>query len=293
MIALVLRRGALGDTIVMLPILDYLATDPRIESVDFAGVSDFAELFEERGRVRRALSSETLALHRTLLGETLAWVDRYDLVIGEPALPHVNPRSLAFDVRVDEREDMQASRQLFERFAAVFEARFGMRPRHDGRVRIKSLPTDGPRREDHVWIHAGAGSAKKLWPAFEARAPALVHDLLEAGLDVTISFGPADASLRTSLRTDPRTRIVESPRITEFARGLTTATVFLGHDTGPAHLAAALGLPTVILIGDASHQRVWMPYGRIDPITIDWTDMSTDEVLSAIRAIVRDTCSVD
>ena len=99
---LVLRRGALGDTIVMLPVVEFLASDGRFETVDFAGVADFAELFEERGLVRRALSSEALCLHRTLQGDASAWVDRYDLVIGEAALPSGHSKSLTFDVRVDD-----------------------------------------------------------------------------------------------------------------------------------------------------------------------------------------------
>ena len=40
---------------------------------------------------------------------------------------------------------------------------------------------------------------------------------------------------------------------------LSGATLFLGNDSGPAHMAAAFGLPMVVIFGD-SDPAIWHPW---------------------------------
>lgn len=47
----------------------------------------------------------------------------------------------------------------------------------------------------------------------------------------------------------------------ESAAALARASVFVGHDSGPLHLAAAAGTRTVGLFGDYNAPRKWHPYG--------------------------------
>ena len=51
-----------------------------------------------------------------------------------------------------------------------------------------------------------------------------------------------------------------SPR--ESAAVLTRARFFVGHDSGPLHLAAAVNTPSVGLFGSNNPPRVWHPYGE-------------------------------
>lgn len=48
----------------------------------------------------------------------------------------------------------------------------------------------------------------------------------------------------------------------ESAAVIHRASLFIGHDSGPLHLAAAVGTPTLGLFGGFNKPRVWHPYGE-------------------------------
>ena len=50
------------------------------------------------------------------------------------------------------------------------------------------------------------------------------------------------------------------PRVT--AAVLSRASLFIGHDSGPLHLAATCGVPCVGIFGDTNRPHKWHPYGR-------------------------------
>ena len=47
----------------------------------------------------------------------------------------------------------------------------------------------------------------------------------------------------------------------ESAAALSSATLYLGHDSGPAHLAAAVQVPCVTVYGSRNLAGIWFPYG--------------------------------
>jgi heptosyltransferase III len=61
-----------------------------------------------------------------------------------------------------------------------------------------------------------------------------------------------------------------SPR--ESAAVMRSATLFLGHDSGPMHLAAATGIPCVAIFGARNLPRVWFPYGDHHRVIYHRTD---------------------
>ena len=58
-----------------------------------------------------------------------------------------------------------------------------------------------------------------------------------------------------------RFQIARSLPLTELARRLSGCVGFIGHDSGISHLAAALGLPALVLWGDTA-EAVWRPQGE-------------------------------
>src|SRR5688500_16129239 len=89
---LVVRRGGLGDPLLLLPVLRALRRAHRHAPLVFAGVRDHACVLERYGAVDRAVSSEDLALWALRAGGDAATRARarcaaYGLVIGDdPAL---------------------------------------------------------------------------------------------------------------------------------------------------------------------------------------------------------------
>ena len=115
-----------------------------------------------------------------------------------------------------------------------------------------------------LWIHPGSGSTFKNAPLswFKTRA---VEWLTLGKTEIVVSFGEADSGLIGLLEEVLQGIPFESLNtltLKEFKEQLTRRAVrFVGNDGGPAHLAAALGIPTetVFLSTDPD---VWRPLGE-------------------------------
>lgn len=60
----------------------------------------------------------------------------------------------------------------------------------------------------------------------------------------------------------PRLNLCGAVSLRESAAVLQRAAVYAGHDSGPMHLAAAVGTPCVAIFSARNHPGVWFPYGE-------------------------------
>jgi heptosyltransferase III len=100
-------------------------------------------------------------------------------------------------------------------------------------------------------LHPFASAAPKAWPAarFLEAARALAR-----GREVVVLAGPGDdASPFTEFT------VLAAAPLGEVKRVLCRAALFIGNDSGPAHMAAAFGVPVVVLYG-SSDPVVWAPW---------------------------------
>ena len=100
-------------------------------------------------------------------------------------------------------------------------------------------------------VHPGSRSPFRLWPA---ESFAAVCDRVQDELDTQVILvgGPAETELIGKIRGLAKSHILalaESPTLPEFAALASLSTVLLCHDSGPMHVAAAVGLPVVALYG--------------------------------------------
>jgi heptosyltransferase-1 len=110
-----------------------------------------------------------------------------------------------------------------------------------------------------VILNPGAGWAAKQWPAerYGEVAKALSRD----GLRPVINFGPNEEELaRAAEATSDGTAVAMSCSVSELIALTRRARLFVGGDTGPLHLAAALKVPVVALFGPTDPARNG-PYG--------------------------------
>jgi heptosyltransferase-1 len=106
-------------------------------------------------------------------------------------------------------------------------------------------------------LFPGAGWASKLWPAQNyARLAAL---LSERGLEVVLGGSAAEAPLIARIAELARPLVLHDLGGATSLRGLmgltSLAAVCVGADTGPLHVAAAVGAPTVTLFGPSDWRR--------------------------------------
>jgi heptosyltransferase-2 len=110
-------------------------------------------------------------------------------------------------------------------------------------------------------VHLGAGTAAKRWPLQHWRD--LIERFLDDGWRVIVVGGPDEASVRLGLAPHPRVRDWTGLlSLTQTTALLERADLFLGADSGPAHLAASAGTPSIILFSGTNTLRQWRPWSR-------------------------------
>ena len=103
--------------------------------------------------------------------------------------------------------------------------------------------------------HPGAARAEKTW-AVEKYAELASTLQKDPGLFPVISWGPGDED-RAALLSARLPAAVKIPKLDfrGLARVMARASLFVAADTGPVHLADALGVPALALFGPDAHRR--------------------------------------
>lgn len=108
-------------------------------------------------------------------------------------------------------------------------------------------------------VHLSAGTAAKRWPLGHWKD--VIARFLADGWRVIVIGGSDDPSSRLPAHANLRdwTGAMSVPETTAL---LERADLFLGADSGPAHLAACAGVPSVILFSGTNRVRQWRPWSR-------------------------------
>jgi lipopolysaccharide heptosyltransferase I len=116
-------------------------------------------------------------------------------------------------------------------------------------------------RDRLVALNPGAGRAKKRWPLSHYRR--LAERLtVEAGVRVLLLWGPEEQFMARAIGEGLATRPILAPPtgLTQLTALLRRCALVIASDTGPLHLAAALGTPALGLYGPTRSERNG-PYG--------------------------------
>jgi heptosyltransferase-1 len=107
---------------------------------------------------------------------------------------------------------------------------------------------------DFVILNPGAGWGAKQWPA--ERYGQLSQQLARQGLRSIVNFGPNEETLaREAAAASAGTAEAMSLSISELIALTRRARLFVGGDTGPMHLAAALHVPVAAIFGPTDPSR--------------------------------------
>ena len=112
-------------------------------------------------------------------------------------------------------------------------------------------------------VHPGSRSAFRLWPP-DRFAAVCDRAQDELGAQVVLVGGPGDREIVDEIRRAARTHLlqpVESLSVPRFAALARLAAVVLCHDSGPMHIAAAVGTPVVALYG-SQNTTLFRPVGE-------------------------------
>ena len=114
-------------------------------------------------------------------------------------------------------------------------------------------------RKPYAVIHPAALMETKRWEA--SRFAELARVLQTLGLTTVLTCGPGEESTVNAVAEGLNVcEVVTGPSITDLARLIRGAQLYVGNDSGPMHLAAAVGTPIVALWGSSDSRR-WHPWG--------------------------------
>ncbi len=110
-------------------------------------------------------------------------------------------------------------------------------------------------------VHLGAGTLAKRWPAKHWQA--LIARFLHDGWRVVVVGGPVDFDVAETLEPHPNLRDwTGKMTVTQTTAFLERADLFIGADSGPAHLAASAGIASVVLFSGTNRSGQWRPWSR-------------------------------
>jgi ADP-heptose:LPS heptosyltransferase len=166
---------------------------------------------------------------------------------------------------LDVRHEVGDDRHEVERSLSLAAA-MGFHPPagDDGRLHIRRpsrLPREVAGLAPFVAVHPGASVPARAWSA--ERHAELVRLLVSSGRRVVVTGGPEEADLCTQVAGPPRAEVVELGGRTDLAtlaEVVAAAEVLVCGNTGPAHVAAAVGTPLISLFAPVVPAERWRPW---------------------------------
>ncbi|HWB13259.1 MAG TPA: glycosyltransferase family 9 protein [Pirellulales bacterium] len=114
-------------------------------------------------------------------------------------------------------------------------------------------------------FHIGAGTAAKRWPASHWQE-LLGRAIVQYGASVVLVGGKGERPIADEVLGGKPWPGVQNwtgrVSVAEMAAVIQQADLFVGADSGPAHLAAAVGTPAVVLFSGTNRPRQWRPWGK-------------------------------
>jgi heptosyltransferase-2 len=275
---LVIRGGAIGDFILTLPAIAALRKNFPDAFLEVLGYPHIAQLALAGGLVDRVESIGARALAAffarggELAEELVDYFSEFDLIISYLYDPDqifstnvsrcTRGQFIAGPHRPKEGTAIHAA-QLYlkplERLA-IFDADPVPRLRMGNDSADAASPLFRSGNDRVLALHPGSGGDHKNWP--ETKWAELLQNLInQTSFNLLLVGGEAEGERlqRLAAALPPaRVRVAQSRPLPELGQMLQQCAGFIGHDSGISHLAAAVGLPGLILWGETD-EEIWRP----------------------------------
>lgn len=278
---LVIRGGAIGDFILTLPAIAALRQHFPDAYLEVLGYPHIAQLAVAGGLADRVESIGARALAGffarggELAEELVDYFSEFDLIISYLYDPDqifrtnvarcTRAQFITGPHRPNQQMTIPAAHHYLKPLErlAIFDADPvpHLRMSRDNTVAPPLFASSaGQRSSAALALHPGSGGERKNWPE-ENWAELLQHLINETDFNFLLVGGEAEGERlqRLAAALPPaRMRVAQSRPLAELAQMMQRFTAFVGHDSGISHLAAAVGLPGLILWGETA-EEIWRP----------------------------------
>jgi ADP-heptose:LPS heptosyltransferase len=139
-------------------------------------------------------------------------------------------------------------------------AGFALPPGDEGRLAVRRpLPSLPDPQTPYVVVHPGVSVPARAWP--EGHCALAVKELAARGWRPVVTGGPDERALTARVAGETGLDLGGRTTLAELAGVLDRAEAVVVANTGPAHLAAAVGTPVVSLFAPVVPAARWAPYG--------------------------------
>jgi len=289
--ALVIRTGALGDTLVALPAVEALAE--RYE-VEVAGRRPAIDLL--RGpKLATAVHASDRALFAPLFEASMDDVDlvrfleRFDIVVSWARLPLLAGKLGRLSIPLVESQPhppagAHASDHLLHslRGLGVLSRPYAcLDVSAENRVAAEKLAAYGLVAERFVAIHPSSGSLRKNWPVESfAELARLAH---EDGLGVLWIEGDADEDVVRRACAAAPAPVAHGLPLLCLGAVLSRSAAFVGNDSGVSHLAGAAGARTLSIFRSTDPSQ-WAPRGP--SVRVESAQASAMDIFRGLRNFI-------
>lgn len=277
----VIRLRSLGDCVLTTPALEILKRarpDVRIAVVVedrwrpvFEGNPDIDTLLAPGVReLRRWRPDLCLNLHGGNASARLTALSGARLRVG---FSHYRLQAI-YNRRIPRAQEILGEERTVHTAEHLASAMFylGVPPVEIPRARLFAAPP--ATRRPYAVIHPIASAPDKTWHA-EGFLQVARH-IRDSSEPIFIAGPGEDLSAFREYRT------ISNAPLAEIKSLLSGAALFLGNDSGPAHMAAAFGVPVVVIFG-ASNPAIWHPWRTPSVALQNPTSQQVIEALESLR----------
>jgi len=304
----VLRLRSLGDCVLTTPALDILRRSRPDLRVSVVVEDRFRALFEDNpdvddilppsiGVLRGWRPKVCINLHG---GSRSAWMTALSGAEHRAGFGHFRHRWV-YNAHIPRAQEILTAERTVHTAEHLASAMFwlgapvGEIPRAKLVAEVRQTPWGMPQQQPgepdqggrrgpggpphYAVIHPVAATPGKTWRADGFLAVA--HRLQALGMEpVFIGAGTDDLAPFSAFRT------VKAAPLAQIKSLLAGASFFVGNDSGPAHMAAAFGLPVVVVFGN-SNPAIWGPWRTAAEVVSAEGGISHVETVDVLDALDR------
>lgn len=290
---LIIRTGAMGDIVLATAVVEAIAKDSPQTAVEFLLKKRFSGILEGQPHISRLWLLDERGEHRGVRGLLLfiqeIQRERFDLVID--LQDNFRSRLISHCLRAENKlrwdklawrrrlwawlgVKPRATRPVFRRYLDTLHPlgldTEGSRPR----LYVAMKNSSGLPPEGFVALAPGAHWPAKRWPReyFVSLAQMILE---ETGLSIVVVGSAEDRALGAEISKPFPTRMMDlcgRLGLKELREVVARARVLVTNDTGPMHLAEALGVPVLAFFGPTVREfgfAPWRPESRVLEVTLN------------------------
>lgn len=284
---MVIRLRSLGDCVLTTPALALLKRFRPDLSVAVVVEERFVPLFEGNSDIDRLLPPRAGAVTRWRAGLCLnlhGGTRSMALTIASGArlragFAHFRGAAL-YNVRIPTAQEILGVGRTVHTAEHLASAMFYLGVPAADIPRAKLVAGRREPARPYAVLHPMASAPEKTWPPENFLAVA-DHLASEWDLDPVFIAGSGD-----DITPFARFRTLAGAPLGQIKELLSTAGLFVGNDSGPAHMAAALGIPVAVVFG-ASDQRIWGPWKTPSEVLASPEGINGVEARQVIEALER------